>query len=77
MCDVGVGILGDQCVVGSTLGGCIWGKRMVGGTLGGRGVAGTATLGAGTAILAVVVVRFNNSRNRVTIASACSVHAVE
>ena len=71
-----VGIIGAQIVVGSTVGGCISGKRLVVGTLGGRGVASTATLGAGTAILAVVVVRFKNIRDRVTSASACYVQTV-
>ena len=75
-CDMGVGILGAQSVVGRTLGGCICAKNLIGRTLGGRVVAGTATLGAGTAILVVVVFRFKNSRDRVTIASACSVYTV-
>ena len=75
-CDMGVGILGAHIVVRCTLGGCIGGKRLVRGTFGGRRVASTATLGAGTAILVVVVVCFKNSRDRVTSASACSLQTM-
>ena len=75
-CGVGVGILGAHSVVGSTLGGCIGGKRLVGGTLGGGRVSSTATLGASTAILEVVVVHFKNSCNMVTSASACYVQTL-
>ena len=75
-CGRGVGILGAQSVVRRTLGGSVGAKSRVGRTLGGRVVASAATLRAGTEILAVVVVRFKNSRDRVTIASACSIHTV-
>ena len=75
-CGGGVRILGAQSVVGRTLGGCIGAKSVVGRTLRCRVVAGTATLGAGTAILGVVVVRFKNSLNRVVIALSCYVHTV-
>ena len=51
-CVRGVGILGAQSVVRITIGGCIDAKSVVGRTLGGGVVAGTATLGSGTAILA-------------------------
>ena len=73
---VGVGVLGAQSVIGSTLGGCIGVYLLVESTLVGHRVAGTATLEAGTTILVVVVVRFKNSRDRVMSASACSVHTV-
>ena len=76
-CGGGVRILGAQSVVGRTLGGCIGAKSVVGCILGGRVVGGTSTLGARTEILAVVVVCFQNSRDRVTSASAYSVHTVE
>ena len=75
-CGRKVGILGSQSVVGRTLEGCVGDKSVVGRTLGGRVVAGASTLGAGTEILAVVVVCFKNSCDRVTSASACSVHTV-
>ena len=72
----GFGIIGSQSEVGLTLRGCIGANSLVGNTLGGLVVAGTANLGAGTAILAVEVVRFKNSRDRVTSASACYVQTV-
>ena len=75
-CGGGAGILGAQILVSHTLGGCVGAKSVVGRTLGGRIVSGTATLGAGTLILEVVVVCFKNSRDRVTSASACSVQTV-
>ena len=72
----GFGIIGSQSEVGLTLRGCIGANSLVGNTLGGLVVAGTANLGAVTAILAVEVVRFKNSRDRVTSASACYVQSV-
>ena len=75
-CGGGVGILCAQSVVGCTLRRCIGAKSVVGCILGGRVVGGTSTLGARTEILAVVVVCFQNSRDRVTSASACSVYTV-